>query len=75
MMHGYAEIIRRNPSYYSNEFIEISKQILSSQTFEKNSSFCDWEIKHLLSANSEARIQSKDRPSTFGAVATRGKIT
>ena len=73
MMHGYAEIIRRNPSYYSNEFIEISKQILSSQTLEKNSSFCDWEIKHLLSANSEARIQSKDRPLYIWGCGNKGK--
>ena len=57
-----AEIIRRNPSYYPDEYIEISKQILSVKTDEKKSSFSDWEIKNLLGTDSEARTQLGNRP-------------
>ena len=57
-----AEIIRRNPSYYPDEYIEISRQILSLNTVEENSSFSDWEIRNLLSADSEARTQLDHRP-------------
>ena len=57
-----AEIIRRNPSYYQDEYIEISKQILSVKTGEKKSFFSDWEIKNLLGADSESRTQLGHRP-------------
>lgn len=68
-----AEIIRRNPSYYPDEFIEISKQILSLPTAEKNSSFSDWEIKNLLSADSEAGIQIRNRPFYIWGCGNKGK--
>lgn len=68
-----AEIIRRNPSYYPDEYIEISKQILSAKTDEKNSSFSDWEIRNLLGADSEPRIQLEFRPIYIWGCGKKGQ--
>ena len=68
-----AEIIRRNPSYYPDEYIEISKQILSAKTDEKNSSFSDWEIRNLLGADSEPRIQLEHRPIYIWGCGKKGQ--
>ena len=68
-----AEIIRRNPSYYPDEYIEISKQILNSKTVEKNFSFSDWEINNLISADSEAGIQIRNRPLYIWGCGKKGK--
>lgn len=68
-----AEIIRRNPNYYPDEYIDISKQILSVKTGEKNSSFSDWEIKNLLGPGSKAGIQLVHRPLYIWGCGQKGQ--
>ncbi len=68
-----AEIIRRNPGYYPDEYIGISKQILSLKTDEENLSFSDWEIKKLLGEGSEAGMQLNHRPLYIWGCGKKGE--